>query len=495
MQFLGIDIGSSSVKVSILDGETGNCLDSISYPKKELTINALQPGWAEQDPEIWWNATVNAIHLLLKGNKFEPSRLAGIGIAYQMHGLVAVDKKLSPVRPSIIWCDSRAVENGDRLFNKAGKKKCLIHLLNSPGNFTLSKLHWLKMNEPETYEKIFKIMLPGDYIAMRMTGEVNTTISGLSEGIMWDFKENRLANFIVDAAGVDPNLIPNTVPTFGLQGKLSKISSEILHLPSGIPVAYRAGDQPNNAFSLNVLNPCEIAANAGTSGVIYGVTNKFQSDPLCRVNSFAHVNYKPDDPRLGILLCINGTGIANSWIKNTTGTGSYERMNKQAGEIPIGSGELYFMPFGNGAERMLQNRDIGASFSGLNFNIHRSGHLQRAVQEGVAFAFYFGTKIMRESGVYTNLIRAAHSNMFLSDIFCQTLSTLSGATIELFNTDGSLGAARGAALGNGFYKNFKENFQTLKRIRVVEPNLLKQSQIRTFYNNWENILNKKILSE
>ncbi|MCF8405730.1 MAG: carbohydrate kinase [Bacteroidales bacterium] len=494
MRFLGIDIGSSSVKVSVLDGDSGNCLDGVSYPENELTIDAPRAGWAEQDPEMWWNATVNAIHLLLKGKKFKPSDLAGIGIAYQMHGLVAVDKKLQPVRPSIIWCDSRAVENGNELFNKAGKEKCITHLLNSPGNFTLSKLHWLKMNEPETYGRIYKIMLPGDYIAMRMTGQVYTTISGLSEGIMWDFKENGLANFIVEAAGVDPNLIPDTVPTFGLQGKLSKIVSELLHLPSGIPIAYRAGDQPNNAFSLNVLNPGETAATAGTSGVIYGVTDKFQSDPLCRVSSFAHVNYKPDDPRLGILLCINGTGIANSWIKNTLGAESYERMNKQAGEIPIGSEELYFMPFGNGAERMLQNQEIGASYAGLNFNIHRQAHLQRAVQEGIAFAFYYGTKIMKESGVDMKLIRAGHSNMFLSDVFCQTLSTLSGATIELYNTDGSFGAARGAAVGTGFYQNFNEAFETLKRIKVVEPDLSKQGRIRTIYKDWEILLNKKLSS-
>jgi xylulokinase len=490
MQFLGIDIGSSSIKASVLDGVSGLCLDTAVFPDSELPIRAPKPGWAEQDPEEWWRAVVNAIGKLVAGGKIIPTRLRGIGIAYQMHGLVAVDRKLKPVRDSIIWCDSRAVGIGNELFERAGKEKCLSALLNSPGNFTLSKLCWVKANEPDIYRKIYKIMLPGDYIAMKLTGETSTTISGLSEGILWHFKENRLATLLLETSGIDPEIISHTVPTFGIQGRLSKKTSELLCLPEGIPVTYRAGDQPNNAFALNVLKPGETAATAGTSGVVYGVTDRLQSDPASRVNTFAHVNHSPSEPRLGVLLCINGTGIANSWIRKITGSPNYEAMNRMAAAVPAGSRGLVFLPFGNGAERMLQNKENGSFVAGINFNIHERGHLFRAVHEGVAFAFFQGIGIMKDSGVDTRVIRAGSANMFLSNVFGITLATLSGSTIELFNTDGSLGAARGAALGAGFYKNSDECFSRLERVRVIEPDKMIRDHLLAAYETWKETLHR-----
>ncbi len=469
MYLLGYDVGSSSVKASLVDVESGECVASAFYPKHENTIISRKAGWAEQDPQSWWDNLKLATSDVL--GQARPDKVAAIGISYQMHGLVCVDKDGNLLRDSIIWCDSRAVPYGDAAFKALGEEKCLGHLLNSPGNFTAAKLAWVKENEPEVFYRIDKIMLPGDYIAFRMTGDACTTVGGLSEGMFWDFKENCPASFLMDWFGFDQGIIPTIVPTFSEQGRLSASAAAELGLEKGIPVTYRAGDQPNNALSLNVFNPGDIAATAGTSGVVYGVSGKVDYDPESRVNTFAHVNHSKDDPRLGILLCINGTGIANAWVRrNFVPQGvMYDEMNRMAAEIPIGSEGVGVLPFGNGAERMLGNRETGCTMFGLNFNIHTWKHLVRAVQEGIVFSFKYGIDIMEGMGTRVGIIHAGLANMFLSPIFRETLAGVTGSTIELFDTDGAAGAARGAGIGAGIYKDNNEAFASLKRLAVVEP--------------------------
>lgn len=491
MILLGFDIGSSSVKASLIDAESGDYIASAFSPKQEMTITAPKPGWAEQEPSLWWQHLKIALEEVVASSNVNTSDIKAIGISYQMHGLVIVDKNGQVLRPSIIWCDSRAVETGNQAFKEIGETKCLESLLNSPGNFTASKLKWVKDNEPEVYDKIDKIMLPGDYIAMKLTGEINTTISGLSEGIMWDFKKNREAAFLLNHYGFRPCFIPDIVPTFSVQGELSQRVAQELDLPAGIKIAYRAGDQPNNAFSLNVLKPGEIAATAGTSGVVYGVSDEIKYDPLSRVNTFAHVNHSEDAARLGVLLCVNGTGILNSWLKKNTGTSiDYEEMNKKASSVAPGSGKLIILPFGNGAERMLGNVDAGCRISNLNFNIHSDAHLFRAAQEGIVFALKYGIDIMQQTGISPSIIRAGKANMFLSPIFRETLASITGATIELYNTDGSLGAARGAGVGAGIYNSFDEAFSGLDKLETIEPDASKKEQFDVAYQNWVDELKK-----
>ena len=423
------------------------------------------------------------------------SLVSAIGITYQMHGLVVIDRNKEVLRPSIIWCDSRAVEIGNKAFTDLGSEKCLSGLLNSPGNFTASKLKWVKENEPDLYRRIYKIMLPGDYIAMRLTGEINTTVTGLSEGIFWDFPNDKLASFLLDYYGISAEFIPAIVPAFGDQGKvLPEIASE-LGLKPGIPVTYRAGDQPNNAFSLNVLNPGEIAATAGTSGVVYGVTDTYSYDPESRVNIFAHVNHTSDSSRLGVLLCINGTGILNSWVQKNAGNQklSYAEMNEAASQIPVGSEGLVIIPFGNGAERVIENRNTGCQISNLNFNIHNSSHMIRASQEGIAFSFKYGIDIMSQyTGLNVAQIRAGHANMFLSPIFRETLATITNVPIDLYNTDGAEGAARGAGVGSGIYKSYREAFEHLQKLSTVEPVPGKHQEYLDAYQEWYNVLNKML---
>lgn len=493
MYLLGIDLGSSSVKVSVLNGESGNCVASAFYPSEEMPIIALRQGWAEQDPGVWWSNLRSALRECAAQPGADMKKIGAIGISYQMHGLVVTDRDRNVLRPSIIWCDSRAVSYGEKAFSKLGSQFCLSHLLNSPGNFTASKLAWVKENEPELYKKADKIMLPGDYIAMRMTGEVSTTYTGLSEGIFWDFNSNGVSDELLDAFGFDRDILPVPGPSFSVQGRLMKSVAGELGLPEGIPVSYRAGDQPNNALSLNVLDPGEVAATAGTSGVIYGVTDQRKSDPRSRVNTFLHVNHSEEIMRLGVLLCINGTGILNSWIRKIAGTGhSYDEMNRMASGIPPGSEGVSILPFGNGAERMLLNKDNGCHIKGLNFNRHGQAHLFRAVQEGIAFSFRYGLDIMKETGIDPVVIRAGEANMFLSPVFRETLSGITETEIHLYHTDGSAGAARGAGIGCGYYKSEKEAFTSLQPSGRVIPDLTAAAGYRDAYSVWKEFLRSTI---
>ena len=490
MYLLGYDIGSSSVKASLVDAQTGKCLSSAFYPKSEAAIMAVKPGWAEQDPSAWWENLKLATSSVLSGSGVDPKDIKAIGISYQMHGLVCVDKNLNVLRPSIIWCDSRAVPYGQKAFDEIGHERCLSHLLNSPGNFTASKLAWVKENEPELYAKIYKIMLPGDYIAMKLSGEVCTTVSGLSEGMLWDFAENSTADLLMEYYGFDKSLIPEIRPTFSEQGRVSEAAAAELGLAAGIPITYRGGDQPNNALSLNVFNPGEIASTAGTSGVVYGVLGEVNYDPKSRVNTFAHVNHTAEQTRLGVLLCINGTGILNSWMKrNVAPEGiSYSDMNDLAALAPIGSAGVSVLPFGNGAERMLENKEVGCSLHGVNFNVHSKAHLLRAAQEGIVFSFKYGIEVMEQMGMKVNKIHAGHANMFLSPIFRNTLAGVTGAVIDLYDTDGSVGAAKGAGIGAGIYKDNTDAFATLEKLAVIEPSDV--DEYAAAYEVWKSRLEK-----
>lgn len=493
---LGYDIGSSSIKASLLAVE-GELVTAATSPQTELEIVSKRAGWAEQEPSTWWKHVKLATAELLAKSKVKPEEIQAIGLSYQMHGLVLVDKAGEVLRPAIIWCDSRAAGIGDQAFATLGEKHCLSRFLNSPGNFTASKLKWVQENEPQIYAKVHKAMLPGDYVAMMMTGEIKTTPSGLSEGILWDYQEQKLADLLLDHYGIEQSLIPEVVPTFSRQGELTTKAAAELGLKPGTVVAYRAGDQPNNAFSLNVLNPGEIASTAGTSGVVYGVGAQATYDPKSRVNTFLHVNHTPQNPSYGILLCLNGTGILNRWMKKNLMNDevSYEAMNRLAGQAPAGAEGLMIFPYGNGAERTLENKEIDASIKGLNFNLHHRSHLLRASQEGIVFALNYGLGIMKMMGTEIKLVRAGQANMFLSTLFCEVFATVSGARVELYNTDGAQGAARGAGLGAGIYARPAEAFSGLKTEKTIEPNAKLVPVYQELYQKWAEVLQSQLINK
>ncbi|MDB4293668.1 FGGY family carbohydrate kinase, partial [Maribacter sp.] len=454
MYSIGYDIGSSSIKAALIETDSGKCISVVNEPETEMEMLAVQNGWAEQHPDDWWTHICNATKRLLQENDCKAAAITGIGISYQMHGLVVVDKNGAPLRNAIIWCDSRAVEIGQKAFDDLGNEKCASQLLNSPGNFTASKLKWVKENEPEIYAGIAKFMLPGDYIAYKLSGAIRSTISGLSEGIFWDFKTNTIADWLLQHYGIDPELVPEIVNTFSIQGNVSEKGALESGLALGTPILYRAGDQPNNALSLNVFKPGEVAATGGTSGVVYAITDSLSVKESSRVNNFAHVNYEIDNPRIGKLLCINGAGIQYRWLLNNLKVSSYEEMNELAGSVPVGSDGVTIHPFGNGAERMLDNKTLGTQVSNLNLNNHSKAHLCRAALEGIAFSFVYGIEIMKSDKLEANVIRAGNDNLFRSEIFSNTIATLIGQEIEIYNTTGAIGAARACQLHKGDFDAF-----------------------------------------
>jgi len=486
MLLLGIDLGTSSIKVSVVDASNGCCIAAAQFPETEVDIISAEPGWAEQSPDQWWEHVKQAILKCNATGLYQPKDIGAIGIAYQMHGLVLIDRDQHVLKNSIIWCDSRAIEIGEKAFYEIGEKRCLSHLLNSPGNFTASKLAWVKQNEPEIYNRIDRVLLPGDFIAMKLTGEPTITVSALSEGIFWDFKEHSISKDIIDYFDLDVSFFPVQKPVFADHGKLKEAVASRLSLSAGIPVTYKAGDQPNNALSLNVLKPGEVAATAGTSGVIYGVSEVLEYDPQSRINSFAHVNHEKNKNRIGVLLCINGAGIFNRWIKNMFGAQhSYETLNLEAASVDAGCNGLFTIPFGNGAERMLNNAMVGAHLHHLDFNIHSLGHIVRSAQEGIAFAFRYGLDIMKENGIEPSIIRAGKANMFLSDIFTTSFVNATGVAVELYQSDGSVGAALGAGIGAGVFTE-KDLSANTKALKLIEP--LQHNQYDELYHKWKELL-------
>lgn len=493
MYLLGYDIGSSSVKAALVDAVSGQCVASDFFPKSEAPIKALHSGWAEQDPDSWWQYLKETTHSVLATSRIAPGDIKAIGISYQMHGLVAIDRNHNVLRDAIIWCDSRGVPYGEKAFNELGADMCLPRLLNSPGNFTAAKLSWLKENEPHIYEQIYKVMLPGDYIAMRLTGEICTNPEGMSEYMLWDFVDNKPASFLMDYFGFDKSIFPEVKTTFCEQGRVTESAARELGLAPGIPIAYRAGDQPNNALSLNVFNPGEVASTAGTSGVVYGINDTVTYDPLSRVNNFAHVNHSNDNTRIGVMTCISGTGILNSWIKRNIAPDnlSYSQMNEIASQAPIGSQGVTILPFGNGAERVLGNKQIECSIHGINFNTHNRNNLMRAAQEGIVFSFMYGMEIMKSIGMEINDIHAGNANMFLSPIFRETLASVSGAIIHLVDTDGAVGAAQGAGIGACIYTNRSQAFESLRVLQEIVPAHDRTPYLEA-YSRWKDILRRCI---
>lgn len=470
MAFLGIDVGTSSVKVSIV-GEDGVILASATAPaSSERAINSPNPNWAEQNPEDWWEDAQQAILNLPLEARLQ---VEAIGIAYQMHGLVLVDSQFQPVRPSIIWCDGRNIQESQILAESLGLDALENRLLNKPGTLTLAKLAWVAEHEPETLAKAHTFGLPGDFIAYKLTGEWSTTKSGYSEMVGWDFGASIPFEEGFRKAGWKLPL-PEARPNLEEGAPIQKVIAEKLGLPPSARVTYRAGDQPNNAFGLGVLQQGETAISAGTSGVLYGIGD---SSPGLHegINRFLHVN-----SQIGVLMCLNGVGSAlafarRTWFQNQ----SYEALSELASQANPENCP-YFFPFGNGAERILSERAF-SGFTELDFNRHNLPELARSVFEGIAFAYRLGSEKMEKAGCLSKVVNGTESGLLKSSFFAQLLANELQVELILSEGDGSTAAARGAALG---IKKILPKPAPLKRYLPTSPANHER------FSHWHKILEK-----
>lgn len=485
MHYLGIDLGSSSVKVCLADANGKEIASAKAPIDGEMEIISTSSGFAEQNPEDWWAMLTHGIKQL-KEQGHNLANVKAIGIAYQMHGLVAMNDSFIPLRPAIIWCDSRAIPLGEKAFQEIGEEKALKKLLNSPGNFTAAKLAWVKNNEPDIYNKIAFIGLPGDWLAARLTGQLNATVSGLSEGIFIDHSTGQISNDVLNAFSIDKNFIKQPGESFRRFGKVLPTWCDEFGFNADAEVCYVAGDQPNNAFSLSAINPGEVAINAGTSGVLYAVSETPVVDMQQRVNTFAHVTHTTNKPSFGVLACVNGTGIQYSWLRHmlaNNGDLSFIDLNNLAKTAPPGCDGLHVFSFGNGAERILNNRNIGASFTNINFHKHGPQHLIRAAQEGIAFSLVYCIEIFKEIGIEIKVLKAGSANLFNSPLFRQIVADTSGIPVEVINADGALGAARGAMVGSQAIDIKTIGSEMIQTVARVEPS--ENTQLyRQIYNEW-----------
>jgi xylulokinase len=493
MYTIGYDIGSSFVKGVLWDEERGEVAAHVTVPDREMPIRAEKADWAEQDPEMWWEAVKAATQRLIDMVPGAGGRVRGIGVSYQMHGLVLLDRDGKVLRPSIIWCDSRATGMGKELEKAVGEEAVRRQLLNSPGNFTVSKLAWVIRNEPETASRIRWVMLPGDWIAYQLTGMVSTTVCGLSEGMLWNFKDHVPHVKALEAAGADPEWIPPVAPNPGDQGVVGSAVGAEMGFAPGARVLFRGGDQPMNAYGLGVDGPGMWAASAGTSGVLYRVDPVREAEPTGMANRFAHIGHSAENPAIGTLLCLNGAGIAYAWLRRVMFAGQeYAAINEHVAAVPAGADGVMFHPFGNGAERMLDNRQPGAGWSGIHFNRHGQGHLARAVMEGIVFAFVHGMRHVDPSLPALPVIRAPHAGLFRSELFASMLSTLAGADVQLHAGDGATGAAQGAsvALGASAIKALDSNAARDEPgvLKTHSPDPSIHDALESAYSRWKDAL-------
>jgi xylulokinase len=486
---IGFDIGSSFVKAALVEVETGKPIARARVPEVEIPMEAQQLGWAEQHPNLWWQYLCEATQKLLTETDINAEQISSIGISYQMHGLVLVDRDLNPLRKSIIWCDSRATSYGEKAFEKLGKGYCKDHLLNSPGNFTASKLAWVIENEPELYQKAYKLMLPGDFLAAKLSGIPQTTITGLSEGIFWDFKNDQASQALFDHYQIDQSLVPEVVDNFTVQATVSNAGAQATGLKEGTPITYRAGDQPNNAYTLGARKAGDVVATGGTSGVVYALTDQLSGNELTKVNTFAHVNYQPQQKMFGKLLNLNGAGIQYRWLHQLMGEVGYEKLNEMAQQAPIGSNGLQVFPFGNGAERMLDNKVVNGHISNINFNIHDNNHMVRATLEGIAFAMIYGIEILKNDGVDIENLKVGNDNLFLSDVFSKTIADTLGISIQMLEATGAEGAAK-ASISNPHQTQNNDNINITK---TIKPNPKLQVESIASFEKWKTQLLNNII--
>lgn len=474
--FLGIDVGTSGTK-TLLMRENGAVLASATV---EYPLSTPKPGWSEQNPEHWWQASVKSVQKVLKDAKVKPASVGGIGLSGQMHGSIFLDKSKNVIRPAILWNDQRTAAECDDIESRAGGRERLISLVANPAltGFTAPKILWLRKHEPKHYARVTQVLLPKDYVRFRLTGEFATEVSDASGTLLLDVAGRAWSQELLDKLAIDRALLPAVYESEDVTGKLSPQIAREMGLPAGIPVVGGGGDQAAGAVGNGIVKRGVISATMGTSGVVFAHSDAVEIDPAGRVHTFCHA-VRGKWHVMGVVLSAGGS---LQWFRNTLAenevalakkkkTDPYEIITAQAAEAPPGSEGLFFLPYLTGERTPHADPFARGSWIGLSLR-HKRAHIVRSVMEGATYAMRDSLEIIKGMNIPVQEIRLSGGGA-RSKFWRQLQADVYGHKSVTINAEEgpAYGAALLAAAGTGAYRDVVEACSaTVRVVSRTNPN-------------------------
>jgi xylulokinase len=472
---MGIDVGTTATRAIVVrpDGHVAGAA-TVGHPP----IQMPKAGWAEQNPEDWWHATIEAVRTAVERSGAAGAEIASIGLSGQMHGVTLLDKANVVLRPAIIWCDQRTQPQCDWITNRVGAER-LIRLVSNPAitGFSAPKLLWIRDHEPRLYERAAHLLLPKDYVRLRLTGEFATDVSDASGTLVFDVVNRRWSEEVLEILQIDRAILPVARESVEVSGAISSEAALLTGLRARTPVMAGAGDQAASAVGNGIVSPGLASATLGTSGVIFSYTDSPKMDPQGRVHTFCHavprkwhVMGVTQGAGLSLRWFREQLGESEAWYARQTGVDAYEIIIEEASKIPPGSDSLLFLPYLMGERTPHLDPRARGMWFGLTA-AHTRGHLIRSILEGVAFSLRDSIEILRELRIPVNQVRASGGGS-RSSLWRQIQAEIYGEKVaSLRESEGSAyGAALLAGVGSGIYSSVGEAAQeTVKVLNEVSP--------------------------
>lgn len=475
MKFLGIDVGTGGSRAVVID-EAGQVVTSATI--EHAPFASPQTGWAEQDPGDWWRASSAAVRAVLANGKVRTEEIASIGLTGQMHGAVLLDEHDEVLRPAIIWCDVRTDPQCREITQRVGAEQ-LIQLVLNPAlaGFTLPKLMWVREVEPDLWTRVRSVLLPKDYVRLKLTGDRATDVADASGTLLLDVRGRKWSQEMLAHANLDEKLLPHVYESQEVTGSVSAAGAEATGLLVGTPVVAGAGDQAAGAIGMGIVRPGSVSATIGTSGVVFAATDRPALDPKGRVHTFCHAI--PD--RWHVMGVTQAAGLSLRWFRDRFGTGDihsnndqnrdpYEYLVEEAANAPVGADGLFWAPYLMGERTPHLDPHARAALIGLTAS-HTRSHIIRAILEGVAYSLRDTLSIFSELGVPAGIIRLGGGGA-RSILWQQIQADVYGQTVELVAADEgpAFGAALLAAVGVAAWASVDEACNTAVSVRArIEP--------------------------
>ena len=473
--YIGIDIGTSGTKTLAI-AENGAILASAVA---EYPLASPKPGWSEQNPEDWWTASVKTVAEVLKKGRIKPGDVKGIGLSGQMHGSVFLDKDQQVIRPALLWNDQRTAAECAEIEQRVGGRKKLIGMVANPAltGFTAPKILWLRNHEPKNFEKCTKVLLPKDYVRLRLTGEFATEVSDASGTLLLDVTKRNWSKKLLSALELDASLMPEVFESEEVSGTLTAEAAKLMGLNAGVPVVGGGGDQAASAVGNGIVGKGVVSATMGTSGVVFAHSDEVQVDPEGRVHTFCHAVRG----KWHVMGCVLSAGGSLQWYRNQLADAEiaaakalnidpYELLTQQAAQAPVGSEGLYFLPYLTGERTPYADPNARGCWVGLSLR-HGRAHMVRSVMEGVTYAMRDSLEIIREMNIPIKEVRASGGGA-RSPFWRQMQADIYGEKVVTINAEEgpAFGVALLAAAGTGAYKDVVEACQaTIQTVTETKP--------------------------